>query len=83
MLKVVHQKQRGRNAKRKPHDLMLMFKVRVLQALYNPSADQAEFQVGDRLCFQPFLGLSPEDTVPDVKTLWSLREQLVRHGLID
>ncbi len=37
----------------------------------------------DRLSFQLFLGLSPEDTVPDAKTLWLFREQLVRHGLID
>ena len=32
---------------------------------------------------QRFLGLSPEDTVPDAKTLWLFRERLARHGLID
>ena len=67
----------------KPHDVTLMFKMLVLQALYNLSDDQTEFQVRDRLSFQRFLGLSPEDTVPDAKTLWLFREQLVRHGLID
>ncbi len=60
-----------------------MFKMLVLQALYNLSDDQTEFQVRDRLSFQRFLGLSPEDTVPDAKTLWLFRERLVRHGLID
>jgi IS5 family transposase len=35
------------------------------------------------LSFQRFLGLSPEDAVPDAKTLWLFREQLARHGLID
>jgi IS5 family transposase len=83
LLKVIHQKQRKSNAGRKPHDVTLMFKMLVLQALYNLSDDQTEFQVRDRLSFQRFLGLSPEDTVPDAKTLWLFREQLARHGLID
>jgi hypothetical protein len=55
----------------------------VLQALYNSSDDQIEFKVRDRASFQRFLGLSPEDTVPDAKTLWLFRELLARHGLID
>ena len=83
MLKVIHQKQRKSSAGRKPHDVTLMFKMLVLQALYNLSDDQTEFQVRDRASFQRFLGLSPEDTVPDAKTLWLFREQLTRHGLID
>ena len=83
LLKIIHQKQRKSNAGRKPHDVTLMFKMLVLQALYNLSDDQTEFQVHDRLSFQRFLGLSPEDTVPDAKTLWLFREQLTRHGLID
>lgn len=83
LLKAIHQKQRKSNAGRKPHDVTLMFKMLVLQALYNLSDDQTEFQVRDRLSFQRFLGLSPEDTVPDAKTLWLYREQLARHGLID
>ena len=83
LLKVIHQKQRKSNAGRKPHDVTLMFKLLVLQALYNLSDDQTEYQVRDRLSFQRFLGLSPEDTVPDAKTLWLFREQLTRHGLID
>ena len=83
LLKVIHHKQRKSSAGRKPHDVTLMFKMLVLQALYNLSDDQTEFQVRDRLSFQRFLGLSPEDTVPDAKTLWLFREQLARHGLID
>jgi len=34
MLKVIHQKQRKSSAERKPHDVTLMFKMLVLQALY-------------------------------------------------
>ncbi len=83
LLKLIHQKQRKGNAGRKPMDVTLMFKMLVLQALYNLSDDQTEFQVRDRASFQRLLGLSPEDTVPDAKTLWLFREQLTRHGLMD
>ena len=65
LLKVIHHEQRKSNAGRKPHDVTLMFKMLVLQALYNLSDDQTEFQVRDRLSFQRFLGLAPEDNVPD------------------
>jgi IS5 family transposase len=37
----------------------------VLQALYNLSDDQAEYQLRDRFSFMRFLGLELEDTVPD------------------
>ena len=83
LLKVIHQKQRKSTAGRKPHDVTLMFKMLVLQSLYNLSDDQTEYQVRDRLSFQRFLGLAPEDTVPDAKTLWLFREQLSRHGLVE
>ena len=54
-----------------------------LQSPYNLSDDQAEVQVRYQLTFQRLLGLSPEDTVPDAKTLWLFREQLACHGLIE
>jgi len=83
LLKKIHQKPRKSNAGRKPWDLVRMFKMLVLQTLYNLSDDQTEFQVRDRLSFQRFLGLAPEDRVPDAKTLWLFREQLARHGLVE
>jgi IS5 family transposase len=68
---------------RPPYDPVLMFKVLILQALYNLSDDQAEFQIRDRLSFMRFLGLTLGDRVPDAKTIWLFREQLVRAGAID
>ncbi|WP_330178020.1 transposase [Candidatus Vondammii sp. HM_W22] len=41
-----------------------MFKVLVLQNLFNLSGDQAEFQIRDPYSFYHFLGLSPEGKVP-------------------
>lgn len=63
---------------RPPYDPILMFKVLVLQALYNLSDDQAEFQIRDRLSFMRFLGLGLSDPAPDAKTIWLFRELLVR-----
>lgn len=83
ILKVIHQKQRKSNAGRKPHDVTLMFKMLILQSLYNLSDDQTEYQVRDRRSFQRFLGLSPEATVPDAKTLWLFRERLSHFGLTE
>lgn len=82
-LEVIHQKPRKSNAGRKPHDVVLMFKLLVLQSLYNLSDDQVEFQVRDRLSFQRFLGLYPQDVVPDAKTLWLFRERLTQRGLVE
>lgn len=41
-----------------------------------------EYQIRDRYFFACFLVLSPEDKIPDAKTIWLFREQLVRLDLI-
>jgi len=68
---------------RPPYDPVLMFKVLVLQALYSLSDDAAEFQIRDRLSFMRFLNLGLGDRVPDAKTIWLFREQLVRAAAMD
>jgi len=59
----------------------------VLQALYNLSDDQAEYQLRDRFSFMRFfmrfLGLELEDAVPDAKTLWLYREALANAGAVE
>ena len=60
-----------------------MFKILVLQALYSLSDDQAEFVIADRLSFMRFLGLGLGDRVPDAKTIWLVREHLVKARAID
>jgi len=72
----VRQKHRKSNAGRKPYDVVLLFKMLILQSLYNLSDDSLEFQILDRLSFMRFLGLSIGDRIPDAKTIWLFREQL-------
>jgi IS5 family transposase len=70
-------------AGRKPIDVMVMFRMLVLQSLYNLSDEQVEYQVRDRLSFTRFLGLGIEDGIPDGTTLWLFRETLAKAGLIE
>jgi len=65
---------------RKPFGRVLMFKILILQQLYNLSDDSIEFQINDRLSFQRFLGLELGDKVPDAKTIWLFREKLKSSG---
>lgn len=64
------------------HDVVMMFKVLVLQRYYNLSDEQTEYQINDRLSFQKFLGLTLSDSVPDQKTIWLFRAVLVRQGQV-
>jgi hypothetical protein len=61
-------------AGRKPIDVVVIFRMLVLQSLYNLSDEQVEYQVRDRLSFKQFLGLGIEDDIPDGTTLWLFRE---------
>ena len=75
--------QKKSRAGRKPTDVLVKFRMLVLQSLYNLSDEQTEYQVRDRLSFTRFLGLEIEDRIPDATTLWLFREALVKAGLSD
>lgn len=75
--------ERRSAAGRKPWDEVLIFKALVVQALYNLSDEQTEYQLRDRLSFMRFLGLGLEDAVPDATTLWLYREALSRAGAVE
>lgn len=68
---------------RPPFDSVLMFKVLVLQALYNLSDEGAEFHIRDRLTFMRFLDLGVSEKGPDAKTIWLFREHLTQAGALE
>lgn len=68
---------------RPPYDYVLMFKILILQRYYNLSDDQVEYQINDRMSFMRFLDLSIADDIPDSKTVWNFREQLILLGAIE
>ena len=74
----VHEKPRKSNAGAKPFDVVLMFRVLILQHLYNLSDDGIDYQIRDRLSFMRFPGVHLEARVPDAKTVRLFRERLLK-----
>lgn len=77
-MKKTHRGAGGRPA----YDYLMMFKILVLQRIYNMSDEQTEFQINDRMSFMRFLGLGLNDTVPDAKTIWKFRDDLTKAGVL-
>ncbi len=50
--------------------------------MYNLSDDQLEYQIVDRASFKRFLELKKSDKVPDSKTFWLFREDLIQKDVI-
>lgn len=81
--KALRDKEKTNEAGRKPYDEVLMFKVLVLQALYNLADGRTQFYIQDRLSFMRFLGLGMDGDVPDEKTIWLYRNKLAEGGWIN
>lgn len=71
------------NAGAKPYDVILMFKILILQRYYGLGDKQVEYQILDRTSFRRFLNLETGDKIPDEKTVWAFRETLTNLELID
>ncbi|NCP85578.1 MAG: IS5 family transposase [Bacteroidetes bacterium] len=75
--------EKKNNAGAKPYDVVIMFKIMILQRYYGLGDKQVEFQIIDRLSFKKFLGLESGDKVPDEKTVWLFRENLTNSGVVE
>ena len=64
------------NVGRPAFDYILLFKIIVLQKIYNLSDDATEYQINDRLSFMRFLGLGISSNIPDSKTIWKFKNDL-------
>jgi len=71
------------NAGAKPYDVVMLFKILILQRYYGLGDNQVEYQILDRSSFKTFLGLETGDKVPDEKTVWSFRERVTKTGLVE
>jgi IS5 family transposase len=71
------------NAGAKSYDMVMMFKIMILQRYYGLGDKQIEYQIIDRISFKKFLGLQSGDKVPDKKTVWAFRENLTKSGVIE
>jgi len=59
-------------------DVIVMFKILVLQSLYSLSDPELERQVLDRISFRKFIGFS--EKIPDFSTVWKFKERLIQTG---
>src|SRR5574344_157454 len=64
----------------RPYDVVMMFKLLIIQQYYNLSDDQMEYQLTDRLSFRNFLGLDSGDKIPDAKTIWLYNDRMSKAG---
>jgi IS5 family transposase len=77
--KKTNQKERHAGG-RPPYDVVMMYKITLLQQWNNIGDDKTEYLINDRLSFQRFLGISLKDQVPDAKTIWLFKETLTAKG---
>jgi len=68
---------------RPAYDYVMLFKILILQRYYNLSDEQVEYQINDRMSFMRFLGLTISDDIPDSRTVWKFKEQLVDLKIIE
>lgn len=74
---------RKNNAGRKPLDPVFICKALFLQRFYGLSDEQLEYQITDRMSFRKFLGIHSFEDVPDARTIWKYRDELVKKGVFD
>ena len=81
-LEQARKKEKKSNAGAKGFDVVLLFKVLILQSLYNLADEALEFQILDRYSFSRFLGIHAASKVPDATTIWRFREDLTKADVI-
>lgn len=75
--------EKKNNAGAKPYDVVMMFKILILQRYFGLGDSQVEYQITDRMSFKRFLGLESGDKIPDEKTVWLFRENLTNSGIVE
>lgn len=82
ILEQARKKEKRSLAGAKGFDVILLFKILILQSLYNLSDEAMEFQILDRYSFSRFLGLHAASKVPDATTIWRFREDLAKADVV-
>ena len=75
--------ERRSNAGRKRIDPLILFKLLILQQLFNLSDEELKFEVNDRRSFDEFIGLGVMNNSPDATTIAFFRERLRKAEVIE
>jgi IS5 family transposase len=76
LLEKRYAQDRKSNAGRKRIDPLILFKMLILQQLFNLSDEEVEFQVNDRRSIEEFVGLGVMHSITDATTIACFRERL-------
>lgn len=82
ILEEARRKPKKSNAGAKGYDVIVLFKILILQSLYNVADEALEYQILDRYSFSRFLGLHAASKIPDATTIWRFREDLTKAGKV-
>jgi IS5 family transposase len=77
------EKPRKSPAGARGYDSILLFKILILQALYNLSDEAMEYQILDRYSFSRFLGIREGSKVPDATTIFRFRDELAQANVVE
>jgi transposase len=83
LLEKGYTQDRKSNAGRKRIDPLILFKMLILQQLFNLSDEEVDFQVNDRRSFEEFVALGVMNSIPDATTVAFFRERLRKVGVIE
>ena len=83
LIERAREKPRKSPAGAKGYDAILLFKILILQSLYNLSDEAMEYQIMDRYSFARFLGIRQGAKVPDATTIFRFRDELAKANVID
>ena len=76
-------RDKASTAGRKPYPPLFMFKILILQSLYNQSDEETERFLLRDLLARRFVGLSGGEFGPDFTTIWRFKEALTEAGVLD
>ena len=82
ILEEARRKPKKSQAGAKGFDVVMLFKILILQSLYNLSDEALEYHILDRYSFSRFLGLHAASKIPDATTIWRFREDLTKAGKV-
>lgn len=83
IIELAKQKPRKSSAGAKGYDDVMMFKILILQGLYNLSDEAMEYQILDRYSFSRFLGIRQGSKVPDATTIFRFKDELAKADVIE
>ena len=83
LIELAREKPRKSPAGAKGYDCILLFKILILQSLYNLSDEGIEYQILDRYSFSRFLNINEGSKVPDAATIFRFRDELAQANVVE